>query len=280
MSLQLLGRKIPHVHERVIVPGKRLGAQPPIPLDPRTLRLSKYIKALPPPPTNSGYIDKVSSWPMDLNDTLGDCTVAAASHMIQQWTTYAKAAPYLLSEAQVLDAYEAVSGYNPNSPNSDNGAVMVNVLRYWQKTGIGGHKITAYAAVNPANHAEMKQAVQLFGNVYIGIGLPITAQSPVTGDNGNPVWGMPPNGAVGDGAQYSWGGHCVPIVGYGVDAQGNSGTEVVTWGQLYDMTWGFSDLYVTEAWAVLSEDWIEQDNQSPSGFATAVLLADLKLVTA
>ena len=104
-------------------------------------------------------------------------------------------------------------------------------------------------------------------------------QNPVPGFNGNPVWSTPGGGPVGDGAPGSWGGHSVPIVGYGVDGEGNAGTEVITWGQVYDMTWGFVDNYVEEAWAVLSADWIEPDKLAPSGFSLSELQADLRDVT-
>jgi hypothetical protein len=243
-------------------------------IDRRTLRLSKYIRALAPPPTNAGYITEVTNWPMMLNDSLGDCTVACAGHMIEQWTTYA-GSPFTPTDTEILDAYEAVSGYSPDKPDSDNGAVILDVLNYWRKTGIGGDKIAAYVAVDPTNHVEIEQAVALFGNCYIGVGLPITAQNPIQGFNGNPCWSMPEGGPVGDGAPYSWGGHAIPIVGYGIDGEGNKGVEIVTWGQIYDATWGFLSLYCDEAYAVLSQDWIEKDKQSPSGFDVAQLQSDL-----
>lgn len=261
-------------HEQILVPGRRLGRWPKK-YDRRTLQFSKYAKALPPPPDNSGYVDAVSEWPMELNDTTGDCTIACADHQILQWTTYAKPPGVVISEAATLKAYMAVSGFNPNDPSSDQGANILDVLKYWRKTGIGGHKIKAFAAVDPADRVAMKQAVMLFGSVNIGVDLPITAQDPATGINGKPVWATPDMGPVGDGAPWSWGGHCVPIVGYGVDHKGNHGTMVVTWGQLYDATWGFLDLYCSEAWAIITDDWFAKDGLAPSGFDMAQLMADL-----
>jgi hypothetical protein len=246
--------------------------------DPRTLYASKYMKSLPPPPPQAGYIDKVASWPMMLNDSLGDCTCAAAGHMIEQWTTYANN-PIVPTDAQILQAYEVVGGYKPNDPSTDNGAVMLDVLKYWKKVGIGGHKIAGYVALNPKNHTQMKQAIALFGNVYIGVALPLTAQTPVVGESGYPCWSLPPGGPIGNGLPYSWGGHCIPLVGYGVDSRGQAGTRLVTWGQVYDATWGFLDLYCDEAWAVVSQDWIDAQGKSPSGFDLYSLLADLAQVT-
>ncbi len=260
-----------------MIHNKKLGKLPPR-RDPRTLKLADYIKTLPPAPAQAGYIDKVQRWPIFLNDSLGDCVVAAAAHMIQQWTIYA-GKPFTPSDTDVLRAYMAVSGYNPNDPSSDQGCVILDMLKYWRNTGLGGHKIAAFVSVDHANHEEIKKAIQLFGNCYIGLGLPVTAQNPETGENGFPVWSMPANGTVGDGAPYSWGGHSVMLPGYGIDAHGNTGSEIVTWGQLYDMTWGFAGLYLDEAWTCVSLDWIRADGVSPSGFDLAQLLMDLAEIT-
>lgn len=241
--------------------------------DPRTLRLSKYLTAVPPPPDQAGYITEVPDFPLYLNDILGDCTIAAAGHMIEQWTRYA-GNPFVPTDDDIVNAYSAITGYDGN-PWTDRGAVMLDVLKYWRKHGIAGHKIAAFAAVDPTNITEIKQAVALFGNCYIGIGLPIAAQTPITGDNGNPCWSMPPTGVTGDGTPYSWGGHCVNIAGYGTDSNGNAGSEVVTWGQIFDMTWGFAGTYMDEAFAVLSTDWIAADGKAPSGFDITQLRADL-----
>src|SRR5271169_756463 len=77
--------------------------------DPRTLQLAKYIPAttLAPPPATEDYSKKVATWPMMLNDTLGDCTCACAGHMIEQWTTYS-GSPVTPPNASILAAYEAV----------------------------------------------------------------------------------------------------------------------------------------------------------------------------
>lgn len=246
--------------------------------DRRTLQLKKYIKAVTPPPATMGYIDRVTEWPMMLNDAIGDCTIAAAGHMIEQWTTYATT-PAIPGDPAILQAYEAVSGYNPNDPNSDAGAVVLDVLNYWRQHGIGGHQIVAYASINVKDPKEFQQAVALFGNVYIGVGLPITAQDPRTDENGIPIWEVQKAGPIGAGQPWTWGGHAVPGVGYRTNAQPNGGMRVVSWGQLYDVTWNFLRAYCDEAYAIVTEDWIKQNGQSPSGFDLATLLKDLVAIT-
>jgi hypothetical protein len=67
----------------------RLGKNLPV-VDARTLRFSRYLTpALPPAPPSVDYGAKVSTWPMYYNDQYGDCTCAAAAHLIQNWTASA-----------------------------------------------------------------------------------------------------------------------------------------------------------------------------------------------
>jgi hypothetical protein len=208
---------------------------------------------------------------MMLNDSLGDCTIAAAGHMIEYWTadTYGGTG-HVVNDKEVLTAYSAVSGYDPSTGQNDNGAVELDVLNYWRKNGIGGHKIWAFVSVNTKNHYEITQAVYLFGGAYIGLNLPISAQ-----DHG--PWVVPAGGPVGKGEPGSWGGHAVPVVAY--DA---NGLTVVTWGTLQTMSWAFWDAYCEEAYAVLGgSDWVKgSTSMAPNGFDLATLVADLKAVSA
>ncbi|HEX4786746.1 MAG TPA: hypothetical protein VH350_20570, partial [Candidatus Sulfotelmatobacter sp.] len=59
--------------------------------DPRTLLLASYVTtALPAPPASADLTAKVgASWGMMDNDQIGDCTCAAAGHLIMEWTANA-----------------------------------------------------------------------------------------------------------------------------------------------------------------------------------------------
>lgn len=232
--------------------------------DPRTLRLANYLPstAIAPPPAKEDWEKKVKNWPMMLNDSIGDCTCACAGHMIEEWTTYVGKTDTPDNDA-ILAAYEAITGYDPNDPSTDQGAVVLDVLNYWRRTGIGGHQILAYAALEPKNHDQVRDSVVLFGNCYLGVSLPISAQN-------QRVWSVPPGGPTGQGAPGSWGGHAIPVVAYN-----QRGLTVVTWGALKRMTWGFFDTYCDEAYAVLSQDWIDQNGLAPNSFDLDALKADL-----
>lgn len=254
-----------------------LGKLPPR-RDLRTLQLSKYSTSLPLPPTSAGYMTAVKNYPMFGNDTLGDCVPAAMAHAEQRWTEYA-GNPFTPALSDVISAYSAIGGYVPGDPSTDNGCEMLTALNYWRQTGLAAHKITAFVSLDPTKPEEIMQSVKLFGGCFIGLALPISAQTPVIGANGLPCWAAP-NSQSGDGLPGSWGGHCTDLGAYGVDQKGNKGTGVVTWGQIYDLTWEFLALYCDEAYAIVTQDFIEKDGESPSGFDLTALLADLKQVTA
>jgi hypothetical protein len=237
--------------------------------DKRTLLFGKYLTAaLQPPPPAVDYSKPVAVWPMMGNDTYGDCTCAAAGHMIEEWTANT-GTEKTLSNAQILVAYNHFA-----KGNADAGASMLDVLKYWRKTGIGGDKITAFVQLEPKDDIQARDAVNIFGNCYIGVALPNFAVAPDTNFLDTP-WVVPPQGPVGDAAPNPKNGHCIPAVGY--DARN---LYVVTWGALKSMSWQFFDAYMDEAFAVLSGDWISTKvGTSPSGFDMAALQKDLAAVT-
>jgi len=230
--------------------------------DPRTLALPAYVTLDLKPPDQYEWGTKVAKWPMYKNDTVGDCTSAAAGHMVEAWTSDAKGDTTVLPEAAILKAYEDLSGYDPGTGRNDNGAAELDVLKYWRSTGIGRHKISAFVSVEPGNHLSIKQAAYLFGGCYIGVALPVSAQQ-------QDVWTVPAGGPVGPGAPGSWGGHAVNVVAY--DAQG---LTVITWGAPKRMTWTFWDAYCDEAYGILTKDFIAK-GRAPQGFKLAQLEKDL-----
>jgi hypothetical protein len=236
--------------------------------DPRTLLLASYLTAaLPAPPASCNVGAKVgASWGMMDNDQLGDCTCAAAGHLIMEWTANAQTM-FAPTDAQIVQAYSGITGYNPATGANDNGAVEVDVLNYWRQSGIAGHKISAYVALEPANHVHVMDSVFLFGGCYIGLSLPTSAQAQT--QNGQP-WSVPTQGTTGDGKPGSWGGHAVPVVAYDTRT-----LTVVTWAALQTMTWGFWEAYCDEAYGILSPDYLTGKNANPQGVNLDQLQADL-----
>lgn len=236
----------------------------PVRHDNRTLMASKYMSAVSPPPSSVDWLQGVPSWPMYKNDLLGDCTVAAAAHFIGEWTSDSSHNEALLADPAIVTAYSAVSGYDPNTGANDNGAVELDVLNYWRNTGVGGHRIAAYVSLNVANHDQIKQAINLFGGVYIGVNMPISAQSQV-----GSIWTVTTGP---DSAPGSWGGHAVNVGAYNA-----SGLTCITWGASQRMTWAWWDKYVEEAYAIVSPDFFT-GGKDPQGFDMTTLQADLVAV--
>jgi len=236
--------------------------------DPRTLLLASYVTpALPTPPAEFDLTTKVKNWGMMDNDQIGDCTCAAAGHLIMEWTANAGKKMVTPSDNEIVAAYSAITGYNPTTGANDNGAVEIDVLNYWRQTGIAGDQIGAYIALEPANHIHIMDSVYIFGGCYIGLQLPISAQAQT--QNHQP-WSVPPGGATGDGKPGSWGGHAVPVMAYDT-----RGVTVVTWGALQTMTWTFWEAYCEEAYAILSNDYLTGKKKTPQGFSMQQLQADL-----
>ncbi|MGA2424096.1 MAG: hypothetical protein ABSG07_08845 [Terriglobales bacterium] len=230
--------------------------------DSRVPMLSKYTASLPPAPAATSYDSKITNLGMMLNNTLGDCTCAAVGHVIQQWTAEAQKKQVIIPDPDILKLYEVVGHYNPDNPKTDRGAIEINVLNYWLANPFVGNKLSAFCALEPQNLQDIKDAVYIFGNCYIGLQMPLSAQ-------GQTVWTLPPGGATGKGAPGSWGGHAVPIVAY--DARG---LTCITWGELIRMTWQFWNAYCDEAYGLLSPDWIAA-GKAPSGFDSQQLITDM-----
>lgn len=240
----------------------RLGKKAPK-HDKRTFLMASYLvpSTLPPIPKACSWSNKaMPDFGMMLNDRLGDCTCAAMAHQVQVWTANT-GTETTLSDQDVLAAYEGACGYNPSDPGSDQGGVELDVLNYWRKTGIGGKTIDAFVALEPQNHLHVKASINLFGGVYTGIALPVTAQNQT-------VWSVVPH-AGHDAVPGTWGGHAVVCVAYDPHF-----VWCVTWGKLMRMTWGFLSKYMDEAYAVLSKDWFA-NGRAPSGFDYAALQVDL-----
>jgi hypothetical protein len=229
--------------------------------DPRTLVYAKYRTATEPPPPDAHW-GRGLPFAMLGNDQYGDCVEAGYAHQVQIWGDRS-GHPFVPTGQEVLDAYTAITGFNPADPNTDKGTDILTAVGYWKSTGLGGQQITAYAALNPLDQAQMCEAIAWYGGAYIGLQLPLSAQNQV-GSEWSVTTGQ-------DAIAGSWGGHCVPLSGYDQNT-----LWCVTWGKLQAMTWQFLTTYCDEAFVLLATDWIAASGQSPSRMAWGQLLADLQ----
>lgn len=249
------------------MPQYKLGKQSPK-RDPRTFQLGSYLKpAITAPPATQDWTTKVKApWEMMGNDTYGDCTCAAAGHMVMTWTAN-QSKEVVVPTPDIIKFYDHFSGGNP-----DAGANMLDVLNYWRRRGLDSHKITAFMALQPRSHVEAQDAINLFGACYIGVALPDFAV-PAGVDFLTIPWQVPPQGPVGNAAPDPNNGHCIPAFAYD-----QHNLYVVTWGAVKSMSWEFYDAYMDEAYAVLSPDWATPEELAPNGLNAQALLSDLQSI--
>ncbi|NUS26133.1 MAG: hypothetical protein HOV92_18180 [Streptomyces sp.] len=225
-------------------PTFRLGKLPAQPARPQ-LKLSAVLgeAALPAPPASCDWQSDSITWPMYANDQIGDCTCAGVGHLVNQLTFYGTGTEQQPAESSVVAMYSAITGYTPSDPNTDTGAYCQDVLSWWRKTGLEGHKIVAYASLDVSNLAEVKQAIALFGTVYVGLNFPGSAMDQF---NAGQPWDVVKGATIE-------GGHCVIAGAYGSGRIG-----LITWGAETEMTESFWRAYVDEAWVVLDADGLER----------------------
>jgi hypothetical protein len=239
--------------------------------DPRTLKFADFTTTYVPP--SSAAYGLGLTYAMDGNDQYGDCGVAAFAHQVQVWNSLTDRS-FAVGEAQCIAAYEVLCpGFNPVTDANDNGTDLLTNCQYWKSHGIddpassyGRDQISAYMSVDPTNTMDVEQSIAQFGGLYLGVQLPISAQSQV-----GSLWTVTSGRNAEPG---SWGGHAIPVISYDPDK-----LCVVTWGALQYMTWDFLYTYGDESYCLLSRNWFagpaSGSGLSPSGFSFGKLKAAL-----
>lgn len=236
------------------VPGNR---HPDLP------RMAAFLKtvALPPLPPKQDWYSSIADWGVELNNSIGCCTIASVSHMIQQESLYASNDMIHMSDAEVVAGYSAVSGYVPGKPETDRGAYEGAVGQHWLTQGFmcGGQldRIVGFADINPHDLEELKLSILLTGNCLLGFNLPACAEV-------KPVWDLPQNP---DEARLV-GGHAVPAVGWD-----QCYLYVVSWGRIYPCAWAFYNEYVDEGHVTLSRRWMNSKGTTPAGISWDYLVS-------
>lgn len=249
---------IPASAQPLVINKPRLGRKA-VKHDSRTLKLAKYITpALPLPPAQVAWNKGITSFGMMKNDTLGCCTIAGAAHAVQIFSANT-GTEVTLSDEEVLAYYAKWDGYVVGNPLTDQGGIELDVLNAWKRDEFAGHALIAYADVSVGSPTQIKQAIWLFGGLYIGLSVSNYIMRTMPD-----VWDVVADDEGNDG------GHCVFVTGYDDKA-----LTFISWGKLYQMTWAFWAKYVDEAHALLSADFLAANGLNPAGFNLAQLQADL-----
>lgn len=260
-----------------------LGRLPMDPARPR-LTLERYLASdaplrkggLPAVPMTQDVdrASRVASWPMYVNDQLGCCTISAAAHQFGAWSTYAGRPEVMFSDDEIVTAYSACGGYVLGDPGTDQGCVMADVLAYLKHTGMTDtsgkvHKVAGYAALgNPADENLVGQVLDVFGSLYVGFDVQNHMMAQFEAGQ---VWTWWPGDAL-------VGGHCVPLQRREPAGSRHGILDYVTWGEVQHADFGWQAHAVSEAWAVVTQDWIEADGDTVEGLNLSQLLADMRYV--
>jgi hypothetical protein len=241
------------------MPAYRFGKHPPK-HDYRTLRLKNYLMtALAPPPASYDVLARVYQklnissptelFPMDGNDTLGDCTIAALAHAV---TAYRG----LIGTRKIMAKQSVVKLYLHLTGGIDSGLNELDVMNYWRKHSVSGDKILAFASIDVKNHMHIQQAIHLFGGVYLGFQV---QQNCIQEFDAHQPWTPGPLTPEG---------HAVYAVAYD-----STGVTVLTWGNTQKANWAWWDECVDEAYAILPPEAKKSD--FAAGFNFDQLNADL-----
>ena len=244
-----------------------LGRLPEDPSKPR-LTLAPHLRAAAPVPVSVDWYSRVQAWGVLGNQDWGDCVFAGNGHIIEQQTALGEGLETIVTDAEALAEYSAVTGFNPNAgpPGSnptDQGALIQDGLADLRKNGLAGQKIAAFARVTQTDQAEVKTALAELGAVSLGVNFPQSAMDQF--DAGQP-WTVSGDATI-------LGGHC--IIAFGYDAQY---VHVVSWGKVVPATWEWLAAYCEEAWAVVSAEWAGK-GRDPEGVDLAGLGAEFAALT-
>lgn len=226
-------------------------------------------------PKFSAVVDRASAvqnWPMYLNDSLGDCTVAGMGHMYGALTQYAQNKEAIFEDSMIQQTYFRITG------GADSGAEMSSVLEDQYTNGMqdmfgATHKVAAFAQLKLVGPRWLACALTAFGSVYVGVNLPQSAETqfesgqPWTYVQGSPIIG----------------GHAIVLqaVDENPTYPANSGPDsftYITWGSKVTASWQWCSTYIEEAWVAISDDWLQANGTTISGFDLAQLQADMSYV--
>lgn len=234
------------------------------------LKLKNYLRrSLPSAPTSCDYSALPAAALADVmaNDELGDCVIAGGYHALATFTGNAGDL-YHASRDQVIADYEAIGGYKPGDPSTDNGCDLQTALNYWVTKGFrNGTKLMGWLGVDASDPAEVQAACFLFENLYFGMELPALWVGPFPSGNGY-TWDVA-------GAPVPTNGHCV--FGCGYDSRG---VKIDSWGMLGTLTYAAIKQYATlanggELYVMLSPDQLAKgQTRAPNGVDWTALIAD------
>lgn len=237
-------------------------------LPPRTPHpfkpLRQYLVADLPSPTGPFNYGADLSYPMALNDSLGDCTIAGKVHLDEIVASILGEAFTYPGDAAVKEAYFGLTG------GPDSGLELSTVIKAWSgANGLLGTRLAGAATIDIRDEELMAQALFNFGALYVAVNLPDSAENQFNDDH---PWTL-------GGNESPEGGHCVVL-----NAAGNLSTSgwmvgdfgVVTWGAETACTDNWWRMFGAEAWVVVPESFVTANKDCVQSLDLDQMQADVK----
>ena len=255
--------------------GRHIGGKGVRKIDRRTLRLGTFLPRVaqlsPIPPSFDLRPTPWTPGPLLLNDTLGDCVVAAGLHFVRFWTA-SVGTPVEPTDDDALSVYEAF-GYDPNAPldangnnPTDNGVCLLDFLKHWKNKGIAGHQIGGFASVDYHNLPVALWGMYNLGGIFTGVML--TEQDAQA--SGQWIYDPDDHSPVD-------GGHGIAVLPVNTAMR----TSAETWGMDFVTDFRWLQARSDEAYVVFSEDQLSPETGlSEIGLDVKALNAALALVAA
>jgi hypothetical protein len=256
----------------MIHPTRKMGGKPPVHdsrVPPMGARIN--LSALSPPPRQSNWYANQAPTGVPLlgNGHVSNCVECSVAHYLATVSRYVHpASPLIPTEAEAIAMYSAVTGYDPTNPATDNGTYFLGpqgMIQYWAEHGVtvGGvlNKVTAAARVDFTNKIRLKQAIALFGFVFVG--------AEMRQDD------LESGFLFRAGSSPVVGNHEFLFCGY-QDIADVTFWDIMTWGGMFRATDGWLRQSVRECVVVLDRAFVGLHNLSSSNVAWADLAADMK----
>lgn len=242
-------------------PGLTKGKRNPSRRD--SIKFGDFITSLPPAP----LVDQIPifNYPMDGNDTVGDCVVADVDHALQIINGLLTGVQKNFTQEQIWEFYKTQNpNFDPhgtaqtNGPGSsaDNGMDIQIFLEYM----VSKKYILGFASIDWTNEVELRAAIYIGLALVAGVQLDHIQMSQF--ELG--VWDNVPNSLLD-------GGHAIPYMGYQPTPDEYS---CVTWAKIIQCTKQFVQVQTDECWFILTQAHLDhpnfRDNFDLTGFKKAV----------
>jgi hypothetical protein len=217
----------------------------------KSVFIPAHLANLPPPPTVYDAHNGFKGYRMFLNDTYGDCVVAAYANDITGLTFATLGVATDIRDSDIKKNYSAQTG------GSDSGLNLAAALDYWNQYGLVDalgklHKPDVYGGVDSQDITGFDLACYYCDGLDIAISTPSSFMNSDDGDVLDWTGGRP--GPID---------HCVWVSGRREDGC----FKLITWGGIRWVTPRWIAACTGEAWArPLTGDRLKPDGKTLEGF--------------